>query len=262
MAAQRTIGTSDYNGLQVTLNKRFSHGVEGVFNYTWSKSFDWTSQAERIGSSGGNNGAEIINTWKPSQLRGLSDFNPIHQINANWVFDLPVGRGRAFASHTNRWIDAVIGGWQLNGLFRWTSGLPWQVDEGSQWPTNWDIEGFATFQGPLTSQNLARGSGPNAFADPQAVYNAFRVDYPGESGTRNPLFGDGYFGIDAGLAKVFQPTERVKLRFRWDVFNVTNSVRFDAASIGNRLDAPSTFGVYTQTLTNPRVMQLALRLEF
>ncbi|MBV8906446.1 MAG: carboxypeptidase regulatory-like domain-containing protein, partial [Acidobacteriia bacterium] len=126
----RTIGTSDYNGLQVTLNKRFSHGLEGAFNYTWSKSFDWTSQAERIGSSGGNNGAQIINTWKPSQLRGLSDFNPIHQINANWVFDLPFGRGRAFAANTNGLVNAVIGGWQLNGLFRWTSGFPWQVDEG------------------------------------------------------------------------------------------------------------------------------------
>jgi hypothetical protein len=94
------------------------------------------------------------------------------------------------------------------------------------------------------------------------VYNAFRIDYPGESGTRNPLRGDGYFGIDAGLAKVFRPVERVKLRLRWDVFNVTNSVRFDVSSIGNRLDSPNNFGVYTQTLSNPRVMQVALRVEF
>ena len=118
------------------------------------------------------------------------------------------------------------------------------------------------FQGPLTGANLKRGSGPNAYVDPQTVYNAFRIDYPGESGTRNPLRGDGYFGVDAGLSKVFNPTERVRLRLRWDVFNVTNSVRFDVNSIGNRLDQPSTFGVYTQTLTNPRVMQVALRIEF
>src|SRR5581483_1111407 len=110
--------------------------------------------------------------------------------------------------------------------------------------------------------DLKRGAGPNGFANPQAVLNAFRLDYPGESGTRNPLRGDGYFGLDAGLSKVFEPTERFKVRFRWDVFNVTNSVRFDVASIGNRMDQPTTFGVYTQTLTNPRVMQLALRVEF
>jgi hypothetical protein len=258
----RTIGTSDYNALQVMLRKRFSYGLQGDFNYTWSKSMDWTSQAERIPTSGGNNGAQIINTWNPTQLRGVSDFDATHQINANWIYDLPFGRGRQWGSHMNRWLNAVIGGWQLNGLFRWTSGLPYSIDEGSTWPTNWDIEGWAMFQGPLTGTTLKRGSGPNAFADPQAVYNAFRIDYPGESGTRNPLRGDGYFGVDAGLSKVFNPTERVRLRLRWDVFNVTNSVRFDVNSIGNRLDQPATFGIYTQTLTNPRVMQVALRIEF
>jgi hypothetical protein len=258
----RNIGKSDYNALQVTLHKRFTNGLQGDFNYTWSKSFDWTSQAERIPTSGGNNGAQIMNTWNPSQLRGVSDFDATHQINANWIFELPFGKGRRFASGINPWLNTLIGGWQLNGLFRWTSGLPWTVDEGSTWPTNWDEEGWAIFQGPLTGANLKRGSGPNAFVNPQAVYNAFRIDYPGESGTRNPLRGDGYFGIDAGLAKVFQPVERVKLRLRWDVFNVTNSVRFDVGSIGNRLDSPNNFGVYTQTLSNPRVMQVALRVEF
>jgi hypothetical protein len=244
------------------LRKRFSYGLQGDFNFTWSKSMDWTSQAERIPTSGGNNGAQIINTWNPTQLRGVSDFDATHQINANWIYDLPFGRGRQLGSHMNRWLNAVVGGWQLNGLFRWTSGLPYSIDEGSTWPTNWDIEGWGMFQGPLTAANLKRGSGPNAFADAQTVYNAFRVDYPGESGTRNPLRGDGYFGVDAGLSKVFNPTERVRLRLRWDVFNVTNSVRFDVNSIGNRLDQPATFGVYTQTLTNPRVMQVALRVEF
>lgn len=258
----RTIGTSEYNALQVTLQKRFSHGVQGGLNYTWSKSMDWTSQAERIPTSGGNNGAQIINTWMPDQLRGVSDFDATHQINANWIYDLPFGRGRSFGSHMNRWVDAVIGGWQLNGLFRWTSGFPFTIGEGSTWPTNWDIEGFAMFQGPLTRADLKRGSGPNAYVDPQTVYNAFRIDYPGESGTRNPLRGDGYFGLDAGLSKVFNFTERVRMRLRWDVFNVTNSVRFDVGSIGDRLDQPATFGVYTQTLSNPRVMQVAARVEF
>ncbi|MGI9071560.1 MAG: carboxypeptidase regulatory-like domain-containing protein [Bryobacteraceae bacterium] len=258
----RTIGMSDYNALELTLHKRFSHGLQGDFNYTWSKSFDWTSQAERIPTSGGNNRAQIINTWKPDQLRGVSDFDATHQINANWIYDLPFGKGRQWAAHMNRWLDAVIGGWQLNGLFRWTSGFPFTIDQGATWPTNWNIQGWAMFQGPLTSADLKRGSGPNAFVNPQTVYNAFRIEYPGESGTRNPLRGDGYFGVDAGLSKVFNPTERVKLRLRWDVFNVTNSVRFDVNSIGNRLDQPSTFGLYQQTVTNPRVMQVALRIEF
>jgi hypothetical protein len=258
----RTIGKSNFNGLEVTLQKQFSGGLQGAFNYTWSKSLDWTSQAERIPTSGGNNGAQIINTWNPSQLRGVSDFNPAHQINANWIYDLPFGRGRYFGSGGSRIVNAFLGGWQVNGLFRWTSGMPWSVDEGSTWPTNWDIEGWAMQTRDLSSSDRRRGSGVNAFADPNAVFSAFRVDYPGESGTRTPLRGDGYFGLDAGIAKLFHPTERIGIRFRWDVFNVTNSTRFDVNTIGNRLDQPDTFGVYTQTLTNPRVMQLALRVEF
>ena len=223
---------------------------------------DWSSQAERIPTSGGNNGAQIINTWAPEQLRGASDFDATHQINANWIFDVPVGRNRLVGAHMNRWLDALVGGWQINGLFRWTSGFPFSVDEGSTWPTNWDIEGWGIYQTALKGSDLKRGSGPSAYANPQTVYNAFRVDYPGESGTRNPLRGDGYFGLDAGISKVFNPIERVRLRLRGDVFNLTNSVRFDVASIGNRLDQPATFGVYTQTLTNPRVIQIALRVEF
>jgi hypothetical protein len=258
----RTVGDSSYNALQVTLEKRFSDGLQGALNYTFSKSLDWTSQAERIPTSGGNNQAQIINTWQPNQLRGRSDFNPAHQINANWIYELPVGHGRRWASGSNRVVNAIVGGWQLSGIFRWTSGFPWTVDEGSTWPTNWDIEGWGVLDAPLSSQTVKRGSGANAFVDPSAVFNAFRVQYPGESGTRNPLTGDGYFGIDAGLSKLFHPTERIGVRFRWDVFNVTNSVRFDVNTIGNRLDQPDTFGVYTHTLTNPRVIQLALRVEF
>ena len=258
----RTIGESSYNALQVTLQKRFSAGLQGDFNYTWSKSLDWTSQAERIPTSGGNNNAQIINTWRPNQLRGRSDFNASHQINANWIFDLPVGHGRRWASGSNRMLNGIIGGWQINGLFRWTSGLPWAVDEGSTWPTNWDIEGWASLKGQISPQHLRHGTGVNAFADAAAVLSDFRVQYPGESGVRNPLTGNGYFGIDTGLTKLFHPTDRIALRFRWDVFNLTNSVRFDVNTIGNRLDQPGTFGVYTQTLTNPRVVQLALRVEF
>ena len=74
--------------------------------------------------------------------------------------------------------------------------------------------------------------------------------------------GDGYFSLDAGLAKSFPLTESVNVRLRWDVFNVTNSVRFNSLSMSNRIDNPNTFGVYGSTLTDKRVMQIALRLEF
>ena len=100
----RNIGTSDYNALQVTYNARWGANLQGQFNYTFSKSFDEASAAERVGpyeGTGGtgndlNGGGIVINSWDPLSLRGLSDFNAFHQINANLVYQLPFGKGQRF----------------------------------------------------------------------------------------------------------------------------------------------------------------------
>jgi hypothetical protein len=89
---------------------------------------------------------------------------------------------------------------------------------------------------------------------------------PGESGQRNEIRGPGFFGIDTGLSKAWHLTESQNLKFSWEVFNVTNSVRFDVAPLPQttgQLDAASTvFGTFSSTLTKPRVMQFALRYSF
>lgn len=78
---------------------------------------------------------------------------------------------------------------------------------------------------------------------------------------RNAFRGQGFFGVDASLAKTWKVNERVALKFAWDVFNVTNSVRFDTNSIDNGSD-DGGFGLYSGTLTNPRLQQFSLRLTF
>jgi hypothetical protein len=89
---------------------------------------------------------------------------------------------------------------------------------------------------------------------------------PGESGQRNELRGPGFFGIDSGLSKSWHVSESQSLKFSWEVFNVTNSVRFDVAPLPQttgQLDATSSvFGTFSSTLTKPRVMQFALRYSF
>ncbi len=107
--AWRDIGTSDYNALQVTYNARWGANLQGQFNYTFSKSFDEASAAERVGpyeGTGGtgddlNGGGIVINSWDPLALRGLSDFNAYNQINANLVYHLPFGKGQALAGNAN-----------------------------------------------------------------------------------------------------------------------------------------------------------------
>lgn len=278
LSASRTIGFSNYHALQVSLRHRMSHGFQFDLNYTYSKSIDLCSDAERLGNNGAlnfNGGCQMFNAWSPYLFRSVSDFDTTHQLNSNWIVDLPFGRGRALASHVNRGLDAVIGGWQLSGLFRRTSGFPYTIyDNGAYFPTNWWWEGAAI---PSTS-HIETGAfkNPNGtvnlFRDPAAAQNLFLPALPGQVGVRNPLRGDGYFGIDMGLSKRWAMpwSERQSVALRWEVFNVPNSTRFDfndqssagVSESNNSIGVGQRFGKYTHLMTNPRVMQFALRYEF
>jgi hypothetical protein len=260
--AWRSIGYSNYNALQAVYRQQFRNGLQADFNYTLSKSLDITSQAAREGNSGGNNSAQILNTWNPNQLYGDSDFDVRHQLNANYIWNLPFGRGARYMSSVSRLVDELIGGWETTGIIRWTSGLPFEMDNGGNYPTNWDIEGFATQISKIPSQSARRGNLQQRFADPSAVFNSFDNTLPGQSGTRNSMRGDGYFSWDTGLDKTFSLVKNTKLQLRWEVFNVTNSVRFDSHSISARLDEPTSFGNATSELTTSRDAQFSARFEF
>ncbi|HEX2665920.1 MAG TPA: carboxypeptidase-like regulatory domain-containing protein [Candidatus Acidoferrum sp.] len=268
----RSIGSAAYNALQVNFRRHMSHGLQFDFNYTYSKSFDISSDAYRIPDEGGL-GGQVIKPWDPKALRAASDFDLTHQFNANWIAELPVGRGRWIGGNVGKGVDAIIGGWQLSGLARWTSGFPIGVGNGAQWPTNWEISGFATQIAAVTTGKFkgtdSSGKGyVNIFGDPTTAANVlssdFRADFPGEVGNRNNLRGDGFAGLDLGLSKRWKMPYREShsLTFRWDVFNALNLTRFDVQSLNLSLTNSSNFGNYTGLLTNPRVMQFALRYEF
>jgi len=214
----------------------------------------------------GGLGGQIINSWDPKALRAVSDFDTTHQFNANWIAELPFGKGKPIGRNSNRLADAIIGGWQLSGLFRWTSGFPLNVFNGAQWPTNWELGGEAQpVSGPVKTNTTKFPNGSvNIFPQGTDAVNLFRADFAGESGARNNIRGDGYFGVDLGLTKRWKMpwSERHNLVFRWEVFNVTNAVRFDVQSIAPSIDNQGSFGNYTGLSTNPRVMQFALRYEF
>jgi Carboxypeptidase regulatory-like domain len=263
--AWRSMGFANYNAMEVTLRHPASHGIQFDFNYTFSKSIDLSSDAERIGLHSGL-GGQIINAWSPYQLRSVSDFDATHQFNANWVLDFPFGRGRRFAPDASKALNAFIGGWQLSGLWRLTSGFPVNVSNGAQWPTNWELGGQALLTGPVQT-GVFKNATPGAvsvFSNGLDAINSFTNPFPGQSGGRNQIRGDGYFGIDMGLSKrwVMPWSEKHSLQFRAEVFNLTNSVRFNIQTGSLFLDTSSTFGNYTGTLSNARVMQFALRYDF
>ncbi|HVO61612.1 MAG TPA: TonB-dependent receptor [Terriglobales bacterium] len=266
----RTTGTSNYNALQAGL-RRHAGGLEFDLNYSFSKSLDENSNAERVneyeqGSGIGSFSAvgysgQVINSWNTHGLYGPSDYDTTHQINANWVYDVPVGRGKRFGENWSRLQDAVLGGWQFSGLTRWTSGYPFSISTYA-FATNYEQDGRAVLTGSAPTGLSFQNGVPNVFKAGPAAASSFRYAYPGEAGQRNNLRGPGYFGADLSLGKGWSFTESQALRFSWDVFNVTNSVRFDVGTINSYLLYGTTLGNFSETLTKPRVMQFALRYSF
>jgi hypothetical protein len=265
----RSLGTANYHALQVLLRKRFTHGLQFDFNYTYSKSEDITSALERSGDFQAN----VLNAWSPTARKAVSDFDITHQANINGIWEIPVGRGRGFLGNSPRWFDALVGGWQISTIIRITSGLPTSVGNGFFFPTNWEFTGFGTQVAPIHNtgvhSNVAsipgdKSLGPNIFADPVAAFQAYQNTLPGGVGTRNLIRGAGYLDVDMGLGKTWAMPwkETHKLQLRWEVFNVTNTVSFDAGFVSASLDTPGTFGKYTSTLSNSRVMQVGLRYQF
>ncbi len=272
LSAFSTVADSDYHAFTFTLRERFADSLSFDFNYTLSKSIDNASGLQTGTAFGA---AFILNPLRPEDNRSLSDFDISHIINANWLWSIPVGKGRKYGSGMNGFADALLGGWQLNGIFRWNSGLPLNSPfEASRWATNWNVPSTGTrIRDPQVDPNKG-GVSPNLFADPQFAYNSFRDAFPGETGDRNVLRIQGFVTFDFGLYKSFAMpyNEGHSLTFRWEVFNATNTQRLgfplgtrDGFGLGPDPQlgtAPASFGNITAIQGEPRVMQFGLRYDF
>lgn len=277
LAGISSIGRSNYHSMIVTLRKRYSRGLQFDLNYTLSESKDTGSQVER-GSAFGNFGnggytGFLLNSFEPDLHYSTSDFDVRHQVNFNWIYDLPFGRGRKFGRSVGGFLNQFIGDWSIAGLTRWTSGFPFNVQNcRSCWPTNWNLQGNASLVtlGGLPETGLTKNAvdnRPSPFVNPEDALKFFRFSLPGEVGLRNGLRGDGYFTLDTSLSKAWAlGIADHKLRFRWDVFNATNTAKFDVGQV-TMLPDRSGFGRYNGTLAAcdgqaGRCMQFALRYEF
>jgi hypothetical protein len=170
----------------------------------------------------------------------------------------------------------------LSGINRTTSGLPFSLFEPG-WATDWQIESYGVTTGPVkmrrqfnpNPQFFANSSGINtdiscggqACPGQTEPSGNVRLPYPGEAGERNNFRGDGYFDIDTGVAKSWQMREYGALKFAWETYNATNTVRFDPASIGSQLGGgnlgiASPGAIDPGLLVAPRRMQFSLRYDF
>jgi hypothetical protein len=281
-----TFGYSNYNSLQLSLRQRLRKDITFDVNYSYSHSLDNASGLQSAGNF--SSGAFIFNPLDPDGNYGSSDFDFRHIVNANWLIGLPFGRGKTFLRDTNKVVNAIIGGWQMSGIFRWNSGAPTGAANRpfgfQRWPTNWNLSsGFVRTRPVETNPSEVAGN-PNIFSDPLGALLSYRDARPGEAGDRNVLRLPGYISLDAGLSKAFKVAESHTITFRWEVYNVTNTQRFTSPGgfavsavdpfLQGQLGlpaittAPADFGKFTST-QQPlgenkagRVMQFALRWSF
>jgi hypothetical protein len=229
LSAWSTVANSAYNALAMTVRQRLNNLTLDL-NYTYAHSLDDASGLQ--GAAGYSSAAFIVNPIRQRSWYGNSTFDIRHLVNADAVWQMPFGRGRALFNTSNRAMDAIIGGWQLSGIYRWNTGLPALASyDDARWATNWNVQANVTPLGPISTcpdrtgtPKLYGGSGCNE----KAIYQSFRNAYPGETGPRNYLRLPGYMNVDLGLAKTLTMpwSEKHQLQLRWDVFNVANHQTF------------------------------------
>jgi hypothetical protein len=255
-------GRSNYNGLLLTLHKNAGFGLQFDLNYTWSHSLDNVSVIANAPAIGGY--GFICDALRTDLCYGNSDFDVKHYLNGEFVYALPVGRGKSLGGTAPRWADEIIGGWGLSGLPSWHSGNAYFAS------SNAFVAGYAN-DAPAILTGKKSDLKIHINKDTDGTLWAFQgkdqaaSDFVGpigfQIGGRNNLRGPGYANLDLGLGKTFPIVERVNLRFRADAFNSLNHPSFDTP--GNDItESSGRFGVISGTTSSPRVLQLALRLEF
>jgi hypothetical protein len=257
--------SSNYNGLLLTLRKRISNGLQFDFNYTFSHSIDNVSEITNNYVTYTGTGAGLVCDLNDLRTcRASSNFDARHIISANYVYDLPFGRGRAHLSNAPRALDYIVGGWTWSGIVSWRTGYPFNVNTYS-FPTAFTLDSPAlvvSTQGLQGGIHTDTGGVLQFFKSRDAALNSLSFPEGGLIGTRNAMNGPGFWNVDMGVSKGFTMPWSVKqkLVFRWDSFNTFNHPSFNPPA--STLNNQSSFGFITSTSSTPRVFQLALRYEF
>jgi hypothetical protein len=206
--------SSEYNSLQVAFNRQFSKGLLLKGAYTWSHAIDYTDD---------DGWAEM--DWYGSQFsrnRATAGFDRTQVFQLGWVYELPVGKGKAYLNGGGI-ASKVLGGWQLNGIESCYTGLPLTVTaNGTSLDT---FDQTQTANQVLPNVAFLGGVGPGAtYYNPAAFAPVNTVSF-GNVG-RNTLRGPGVWNTDMSIVRDFSPLERLKLQFRAEFYNLPNTSHF------------------------------------
>jgi hypothetical protein len=257
-------GISNYNALQVDLNRRFRRGLSLRGVYTWSKALD---DGDSLNATAAANAPGLVSN--PFNLRadyGLGTYDVRHIAVISAVYELPVGRGRAIGNGLEGWSNALAGGWSVNSIVTVQSGFPFTPQLSYNPSNNGDtrnpVRPFVNpnFTGPVILGKPAQWYNPNAFIAPPA-----NSGFYGDLG-RDTLIGPGLATWDFSAFKTTRLSEGLSLQFRAEIFNLLNRANFNTPNLITFTSSTTgtktsgTAGAITSTSTTSRQVQFGLKL--
>jgi hypothetical protein len=266
-------GNSTYHAFQAKVEKRFSRGLWILTSYTASKTLDDAdnTQADALTWSGAHG---VISPFERERNKALAVDDVPQVLSQALVYELPFGRGKHFASGASSVVNGIIGGWSISSVLRFSSGTPFFFRSGyCNLPTQFasgcipavkpGMSPFLVSKGKFDPNNGARLFNVNAFED----FNSFNF-YLGQGPRISNYRGFGYHNHDIGIIKDFHIRENVTFQLRAEFFNAWNWHIFNCktqcwgSTAFDMNPGDSTFGQWNGSVTDPRNIQVAGRINF
>ena len=262
------VGVNHYNGLSVRAEHRFSKGLYLLNSFTWSKSIGNSEQA--LETAPGQSVANVQNIRNLGAEMGPSSFDVTFINVSSVVYQLPFGKGKAMMHNANRFVDLAVGGWEINAINTANTGIPLNVFYAP--PAANDLTGgIADFRGNAFLRPNVTGPLPSLTRDQQiggyfgpaigasgSIFTLPTADNPWGNLGRNAFRAPNFEQLDLGITKNFALTERAKLQFRSEFFNLFNRTNL---GIPNQQANSTAFGTIT-TAYPGRQIQFGLKLLF
>ena len=251
ITVQDNRGKSDYHSLQAQYERRMTKGLQFLGAFTWSKTMD--DSCGNLDTCDNGHAPQLYTDY--GLERALSDQDQNYRLVLSSLYELPFGRGKQFGGNVSKWMDYIIGGWQLNGIYALQSGLPFSVVVNG---TPGDTRANRVGKPSVNPGSITNYINKAAFAPPAT--NTSGIFLAPGTAARDILRGPGESNIDLALFKNFGITEGVKGQFRLQAYNLTNTPHF-ANPDSNLSDG--TFGQINNVQPNSwRQVELGLRFTF
>jgi Carboxypeptidase regulatory-like domain/TonB dependent receptor len=283
---------SSYNSAVVEIRRRFNRGLYFQANYVFGKVLTDYAPATNNDQS---RFQPLLDNAQPNLERGRAPFDFNHQFKANFTYELPFGKGHRLFASDNKLVSLLVDGWQTGSIITWQSGNPFSILSTQPTLNRSGLRSsrntaFATISpqqiagdtgvfvqkdgtvyiiNPKLISSDGTGTSPsNDLTCVPAVTGGFCNPQPGEAGNLSlyAFTGPVYFNWDLSASKDFHLTERIKLTFRTEAFNVLNHPTFFIGDVNGTFDSENInsqhFGQSTSTVSQPRILQMSLHLKF